>query len=222
MDGNGRWARARNMPRFLGHRQGAKALEEILNAAQDAGVKYLTVYAFSVDNWKRSAREVRALLKLLEYYVDTKAAFFKKHNMRLGIIGDTDVLAKALRDKINKTLVRTKTCDGMTFSIAFNYGARPEIVRAAQMLCRECLKKKMRPADIDEKTFARFLYTRALPDPDLIIRTGGEQRLSNFLLWQASYAELYFTDTLWPDFNKKELEKALLAYSRRQRRFGGL
>ncbi len=209
------------MPRFLGHRQGAKALEEILTAAQDASVKYLTVYAFSVDNWKRSAREVRALLKLLEYYVDTKAAFFKKHNIRLCIIGDTDVLAKALREKINKALARTRACDGMTFSIAFNYGSRPEIVRAAQMLCKECLKRHMRPADIDEKTFARFLYTHELPDPDLIIRTGGEQRLSNFLLWQASYAELYFTDTLWPDFNSASFSEALRAYSLRERRFGG-
>jgi undecaprenyl diphosphate synthase len=222
MDGNGRWAEKRRLPRFLGHRQGVKALERIVEAAQEIGVRYLTVYAFSVDNWKRPEKEVRALLGMLERYMDSHAALFKKNNIRLAMLGDMAVLPKTLAAKIKKVVASTGACDGLFFNVAFNYGARPEITQAVKNICKECLKDKIRASDIDEELIASFLYTRDVPDPDLFIRTGGEQRLSNFLLWQCSYTELYFTKTLWPDFDKACFIEAIRDYSQRQRRFGGI
>lgn len=221
MDGNGRWARKRGLPAIAGHRAGAKTVDEITEAAAETGIKVLTLYAFSTENWKRPKEEVGALFGLLEDYLVRKIAKLKKNNIRLCVIGETAALPESTREKLAKAADSTKKNSGMVLNLALNYGSRGEIVGAARAVARDVSEGKVRECDIDEGLFASYLYTRDLPDPDLLIRTSGEYRISNFLLWQASYAELYITDKLWPDFRKADFVKAIKEYQKRERRFGG-
>jgi undecaprenyl diphosphate synthase len=221
MDGNGRWARRRGLPKIAGHRAGAGSVDEITRAAAEAGVGVLTLYAFSTENWKRPKEEVGALFKLLEHYLVKEIARLKKNNIRLSVIGDLKALPQSTREKLAEAIESTKDNTGMVLNIALNYGSRSEIAAAARAIARDVKNGVIRDADIDEGLFSRYLYTRGLPDPDLLIRTSGESRISNFLLWQASYAELYITNKLWPDFRKGDFKKAIREYQRRERRFGG-
>lgn len=221
MDGNGRWARKRGLPRIAGHRAGAKSVEEAIAGARDAGVSILTLYAFSTENWKRPRAEVSALFKLLENYIDKEAAKLDKNNIRLTVIGRMDGLPQILQEKLKKTIDRTRENTALTLNLALNYGSRPEITDAVKEIAGDCLSGKLRPDSIDEKLFSSYLYTKDMPDPDLLIRTSGEMRLSNFLLWQMSYAEIYVTKKLWPDFKKGDFKKAVAEYYKRERRYGG-
>lgn len=222
LDGNGRWAKKRFLPRNLGHKAGAKAVEDICEDAWDLGIKYLTVYAFSTENWKRPEDEVEALMKLLRNYLKDCIERSNKNNMRVRIIGEKSRLSDDIRSKIEELEEVTKNNTGLNFNIAINYGSRDEMIRAIRKVADEVVKGKINPDEIDEKTMERHLDTNEIPDPDLLIRTSGEERLSNFLLWQLAYTEFYFTDILWPDFNKKELLKAIEKYNGRERRFGGV
>ena len=221
MDGNGRWARRRGLPKIAGHRAGAKSVDEITKAAAEAGVRVLTLYAFSTENWKRPKAEVGALFKLLEDYLVKEIARLKKNNIRLSVIGDLKDLAQSTREKLAEAIESTKDNTGMVLNIALNYGSRSEIVAAARAIATDVKRGMIKDDDIDEGLFSRYLYTRDLPDPDLLIRTSGESRVSNFLLWQISYAEIYITDKLWPDFRKGDFIKAICEYQKRERRFGG-
>ena len=214
MDGNGRWARKRGLPRVAGHKAGANALEDIVVECSNLGIKQLTVYAFSSENWSRPQTEVSALMRLLGFFLDAKAKLFIKNNVRLAAIGQLERLPDSVRKKLEGYIARFSTHTGMTFCLALNYGSRQEIVDAVNSAIR--LGKP-----VDEKSFSALLQTAAMPDPDLLIRTSGEMRLSNFMLWQASYSEFYFTPVLWPDFNVNELHQALREYQQRERRFGG-
>lgn len=220
LDGNGRWAKKRLMPRNYGHMQGAKTVEQILEDADDIGIKYLTVYAFSTENWNRSKEEVNALMKILRTYLKTCIQRSNKNNMRVRVIGEKSRLNDDIKDKINELEESTKNNTGLNFTIAINYGSRDEIRRAVTNIVKDTTDGKLQPEQIDEKLISDYLDTSGLPDPDLLIRTSGEERLSNFLLWQLAYTEFYFTDVLWPDFNKKELIKAIEKYNSRDRRFG--
>ena len=222
MDGNGRWAKKRLMPRNMGHSQGAKVVEQICEDAWDLGIKYLTVYAFSTENWSRPEKEVRALMKLLRRYLVDCIERTSKNNMRVRVIGEKSRLAEDIRDAIDELERVSAANTGLNFTIALNYGSRDEMVRAIRRLAADCRADAVRPEDITEEVFASYLDTRELPDPDLMIRTSGEQRLSNWMLWQLAYAEFYFTDVLWPDFNKEELIHAIEYYNTRERRFGGI
>ncbi len=222
LDGNGRWAKKKNMPRNYGHMQGSKNVEKICGIAHDLGVKYLTVYAFSTENWKRPQDEVDALMGLLRSYMKTCIKSAKKNNMRVRVLGDRTVLDEDIRKRIVELEEATKDYDGLQFQIALNYGSRDEMVRAMRRLCADCKEGKIEPEEIQEEVFEKYLDTHDIPDPDLMIRTSGEQRLSNYLLWQLAYSEFYFTDVLWPDFSKKDLEKAIEYYNNRDRRFGGV
>jgi undecaprenyl diphosphate synthase len=222
MDGNGRWAKKKRMPRNYGHTQGSKNVEKICEEAYKMGIEYLTVYAFSTENWVRPQEEVEALMKLLATYLDTSIKTSAKNNMRVRIIGDTSKLPEDLRRSITALEEASKNNTGLKFQVAINYGGRDELIRAAKALAMDIKMNKTEIDHIDETKFEEYLDTNGIPNPDLLIRTSGEQRLSNFLLWQLAYTEFYFPDVLWPDFNKKELMKAVEYYSNRTRKFGGL
>ena len=220
MDGNGRWAKKRFLPRVAGHNAGMLAMKEIVRAASDMGIKYLTVYAFSTENWKRSEEEVGGIFKLLVKYVDSELRELCSENVRVRVLGDYTVIPKAAYDSLEKTLKETENNTGLQFNIALNYGSRAEILRAVNRFMEANPGKEMTEEDMN-----RYLYTGDengdVPDPDLIIRTSGEERLSNFMLWQAAYSEFAFTDSLWPDFTPQEFEQIIADFSTRERRFGG-
>ncbi len=220
LDGNGRWAKAKGLPRKAGHVQGAKNVETICEAAYNMGIKYLTVYAFSTENWNRPQDEVDALMQLLRNYMKTCLKTAAKNNMSVRVIGDKTRLADDIRDSIAKLEEATKDYTGLHFQIALNYGSRDEITRAVKSLAQQVAAGELAPEQITEQTISEHLDTVGIPDPDLMIRTSGEQRISNYLLWQLAYAEFYFTPVPWPDFDKKELEKAIEAYQNRDRRYG--
>ena len=222
LDGNGRWAKSKGMPRNYGHSRGAKNLEVICEDAYNMGIKYLTVYLFSTENWKRSPEEVDSLMKLFRSYTKTCIKTAQKNNMRVRVIGDPTALAEDLQESLRRLVDTSKENTGLQFQIAINYGSRDEIVRAVRRLSRDCMDGKVRPEDIDEKLFSGYLDTWDVPDPDLLIRTSGEERLSNYLLWQLAYTEFYFTDVPWPAFNQEELVKAIEKYNGRDRRYGGV
>ena len=222
LDGNGRWAKAKGMPRNYGHAQGSKNVERICEEAYRMGVKYLTVYAFSTENWNRPKDEVDALMKLLRNYMKTCLKTAAKNDMKVRVIGDKTGLDEEIRNRIAELEEATKDNGGLNFQIALNYGSRDEIVRAVRRVSEDVKEGKVKPEDIDEKMFETYLDTHGIPDPDLMIRTSGELRLSNYLLWQLAYTEFYFTDIPWPDFTKEELSKAIEQYNRRDRRYGGV
>ena len=222
LDGNGRWAKSKGMPRNYGHAQGSKNVERICEDAYRMGIKYLTVYAFSTENRNRPKDEVDALMKLLRNYMKTCLKTAEKNDMKIRVIGDTTRLDEDIRSRIVELEEATKNNGGLNFQIAINYGSRDEITRAVRRLSRDCKDGKVDPDTIDEKTIESYLDTHDIPDPDLLIRTSGEQRLSNYLLWQLAYTEFYFTDVPWPDFTKEELVKAIEQYNARDRRYGGI
>jgi undecaprenyl diphosphate synthase len=222
LDGNGRWAKAKGMPRNYGHLQGAKAVEDILVDARDIGIKYLTVYAFSTENWSRPESEVTALMTLLRNYLKTSIKKSMKNNVRCRVIGERSALSDDILSAIEDLEEATTGNTGLTFTIAINYGSRDEITRAVRKVAEKVEAGELKASDITEKDIADNLDTNYLPDPDLLIRTCNEQRISNYLLWQCAYTEFYFTPVAWPDFNKEELLKAVEAYSGRTRKFGGL
>lgn len=221
MDGNGRWAERRGLPKVEGHRQGARQVTEVLKAAQEYGVEFLTLYAFSTENWKRPVAEVTALMGLLEEFIDDKLPELMKNGIRLRTIGRTEDLFPGARKKLLHAIEMTEKNNGGTLNLALNYGGRAEIVDAMNKMAAEMTEKGGRFPKVTEESFRNYLYAPDIPDPDLLIRTSGELRLSNFLLWELSYSEMYVTDTLWPDFGKKEFGEALEAYGQRDRRFGG-
>ncbi|MCI8945697.1 MAG: isoprenyl transferase [Lachnospiraceae bacterium] len=222
LDGNGRWAKSRNMPRNYGHVQGAKQVELICEKAYKMGINYLTVYAFSTENWNRPKDEVDALMKLLRNYMKTCLKTAEKNRMCVRVIGDKTGLAEDIRKRIAELEEATRDNDGLHFQIAINYGGRDEIRRAVQKIVREVEDGSLRPEDISEETVSCHLDTAGIPDPDLLIRTCGEQRISNFLPWQLAYTEFYITPVPWPDFDEGELGKAIEAYNTRERRYGGV
>ncbi len=222
MDGNGRWAKSKKMPRNYGHTQGSKNVEKICEDAYKMGIEYLTVYAFSTENWVRPQEEVEALMKLLRTYLETSIKTSAKNNMRVRIIGDVSKLSEDLRKSITALEEASRNNTGLNFQVAINYGGRDELLRAVKALATDVKANITEIDQIDEKLIEKYLDTKGIPDPDLLIRTSGEQRLSNFLLWQSAYTEFYFSEVLWPDFDKKELIKAVEYYSRRTRKFGGL
>jgi undecaprenyl diphosphate synthase len=222
LDGNGRWAKKRMMPRNYGHTQGSKNVEKICEEAYEMGIQYLTVYAFSTENWRRPKEEVDALMKLLKSYLDTSIKTSTKNNMCVRVIGDKLKLDEELRSSIEALEEASRNNTGLKFQVAINYGGRDEILRAVRRLALDVKTNNTEIDHIDEEVFDKYLDTNDIPDPDLLIRTSGEQRLSNFLLWQSAYTEFYFTDVLWPDFNKKELKKAVEYYSSRSRKFGAI
>ena len=222
MDGNGRWAKKRGLPRTAGHAQGARVVEQILEDADHMGIRYLTVYAFSTENWSRPDSEVKALMNLLRTYMKTSLAKCARNNVRIRVIGDKSRLDSDLQASIANLEKETASNTGIGFQIAINYGSRDEIVRAVRKAAMKVKETELNPEDITEDMISDELDTCGIPDPDLLIRTGGEERISNFLLWQSAYSELNFCDAAWPDFNKAELEKAIDAFNNRERRYGGL
>ena len=220
MDGNGRWAKARGLPRIEGHRRGAAAVRRVVRGAADLGISYLTIYGFSSENWQRPPTEVRDLMGLLRLYLRSEVAELHRNGVRIRIIGERERLADDINKLIDDAEGLTKSNTGLNLIIALSYGGRSEIARAARRLAEEVLEGRMRAEDIDACTFERHLTTVGIPDPDFIIRTSGELRLSNFLLWQSAYAELIFTDRLWPDFDRSDLESAIEEFQRRERRYG--
>jgi undecaprenyl diphosphate synthase len=222
LDGNGRWAKAKGMPRNYGHVQGAKAVEQMLFDAGELGIEYVTVYAFSTENWNRPEAEVSALMALFKKYLKSEIKTCMKNNVRSRVIGEKNRLPKDVLKVVEELEETTKDNTGLTFNIAINYGSRDEITRAVRKIASKVESGEISASDIDEQMINDNLDTGFMPDPDLLIRTCGEQRLSNYLLWQLAYTEFYFTDICWPDFNKEELEKAIDAYNHRTRRFGGL
>lgn len=220
LDGNGRWAKAKGLPRTAGHVQGAKAVEAICEDAYNMGINYLTVYAFSTENWSRPDSEVETLMNLLRSYMKNSIKRAQKNNMCVRVIGDKSRLAEDLQASIAELERATKDNTGLHFQIAINYGGRDELRRAITKLAKQVEKGALKPEEIDDDRIAAELDTAGLPDPDLLIRTSGEQRISNFLSWQSAYSELYFTSVMWPDFDKKELAKAVEAYQERDRRYG--
>jgi undecaprenyl diphosphate synthase len=221
MDGNGRWAAKRGLPRAAGHRAGAEAVRKTLRAAGEAGVEVLTLYAFSSENWRRSDEEIADLKGLLAYYVDKELESLDREGVRLQLIGDPSPFGRNLVERLQRAVERTAANERLTLVVALNYGARSEIAAAARKLATEAVAGAIDPATIDEPAMSGALDTAGFPDPDLLIRTSGEMRLSNFLLWQAAYAELLFVDTLWPDFDEAAFKQALAEFAGRQRRFGG-
>lgn len=220
MDGNGRWAESRHFPRILGHRRGVEAVRKIVAAAREKKIPFLTLYAFSSENWRRPEDEVGALMGLLGHYLTSELKTMLQQDIRLQVIGDTSRLPTNVRDILHDTVQKTATNRTMTLILALSYGGRNELLKVARQLVTKALDGAITAAEIDEEQFAACLETSGIPDPDLLIRTSGEMRISNFLLWQIAYAELYFCDTYWPDFDEKQLELALAEYARRQRRFG--
>ena len=222
MDGNGRWATQRGRPRLFGHHAGARRVREMVEACPDLGVKYLTIFAFSTENWKRTQSEVAGLMKLFRRYIEREAKALFQNGVRVRFIGDRQKLDDKLVSLMDNLELYTSGNDKVHLTIALNYGGRDEVTRAAQRLAIEVEQGRLSPKDVDAKTLAKFLDTRFLPDPDLVIRTSGEARISNFLLWQSAYAEYEFVDTLWPDFNAEEFGKILSRYGNRERRFGAV
>lgn len=218
MDGNGRWARERGLPRLEGHRAGTENLRRVLEACGEYGIKIVTIYAFSTENWQRPLEEVHGLLNILEGVLEREVENFHHNGVKLRHVGELEGLSDKMRKAVQDAIELTKDNDRLTLNVAFNYGGRAEIIRAV----RKMLEENIDLADVNEGLFSDYLYTAGLPDPDLIVRTGGEMRLSNFLIWQSAYSEYYSTPTYWPDFGKEELHKALGAYSQRDRRFGRL
>lgn len=222
LDGNGRWAKKRMMPRQYGHAKGAQVVEQICEDAWNMGIQYLTVYAFSTENWNRPDSEVKILMDIFSKYMVDKLQKVGQKNMKIRFIGERSRLDKAMIEKIENLEESTKDNTGLNFTVALNYGSRDEMVRAMRKMAAEIKEGKLEPEDITEEKYNTYLDTAELPDPDLLIRTSGELRLSNYLLWQLAYTELYVTDCLWPDFDEKELEKAIIQYNKRDRRFGGV
>ena len=218
MDGNGRWAAQRHLPRVEGHRAGIDAVRDTVETAARLGIQVLTLYAFSIENWKRPAAEVSTLMVLLKRYLRSELNTLLKNDIRFRVIGRMEELGRDVQEELKTAIERTSKNGGMLFNIALNYGGRAEIVDAA----RRAMESGLRPEDLDEERFAGFLYTAGQPDPDLLIRTSGEMRVSNYLLWQIAYAEIYVTETLWPDFRRRHLLEAVLAYQKRERRYGGI
>ncbi|WP_409720292.1 isoprenyl transferase [Pseudorhodoplanes sp.] len=222
MDGNGRWAAARGLPRGEGHRRGVEALRRTVRAAGEIGIGILTIFAFSSENWSRPQSEIRDLLGLLRLFIRKDLSELNRNNVRVRVIGDRETLSDDVRGLLEEAEELTRNNSGMTLVVAFNYGARQEIARAAQRIAEAVVSRGLSPADISADKLSEFMDAPDLPDPDLIIRTSGEQRLSNFLLWQSAYSELVFMPTFWPDFDRTTLEQAISEYARRERRFGGL
>lgn len=222
LDGNGRWAKKRGLPRTMGHKEGCKTVEKTVEIAARMGIEYLTVYGFSTENWKRSAEEVGALMQLFRYYMVRLLKIASANNVRVKMIGDRRRFDPDIIDGIGRLERETKDNTGLTFVIAVNYGGRDEITRAAAKMALDCQEGRLDASQITESVMASYLDTAGMPDPDLLIRTSGEIRLSNYLLWQLAYTEIYVTDCLWPDFNQEELEKAIAQYNSRERRFGGV
>lgn len=220
MDGNGRWAKKRGLPRLMGHRKGAENLREIVRAAGELGIKYLTLYAFSTENWQRDAEEVSGLMDLLRQYLKSELKEIQDNGARIIFIGERQMLDADIVEQMDKIERNTAKNDKITLCIALSYGSRQEIVAAARKVAALAQKGDIRAEDVDIKMFSGMLYTKDVPDPDLVIRTSGEQRLSNYLLWQVAYAELFFTPTLWPDFSRQELEKIIEDFNHRERRYG--
>ncbi len=221
LDGNGRYAKKKFMPRQVGHKKGADNLKEIVEYANEMGIKHLTVYAFSTENWNREEAEVTYLMELLNNYLDSFLRDFKDTNIIIDTIGDVSGLNQTLQDKISEVYETTKNNTGIYFTIAINYGSRDEMTRAIRKISQDVKECKLNAEDIDQSTISSYLDTHKIPDPDFLIRTSNEFRLSNFLLWQLSYSELYFTEKLWPEFTTEDFDKALLDFSKRERRFGG-
>ncbi len=222
MDGNGRWATKRGLPRTAGHKVGAETFRKIATYCRQIGVEYLTVYAFSTENWKRSKEEVSTIMGLLKSYLEEALEKMEKEQIRLEFFGDLSRLSPDLQALIARVRETSKRYEGIQANICLNYGGRDEIVHAAKAFARQCAEGTANPDDLTEEMLGSFLYSKNVPDPDLVIRPGGEQRISNFLLWQSAYAEYYFTDVLWPDFDSAELEKAIQSFNGRNRRFGGV
>ena len=222
MDGNGRWAEQRGFPRLFGHRNGASAVRETVIASGELGIEQVTLYSFSTENWRRPSDEIKALWELCVMYCDGEREALVRENIRLRVIGRTGELPEDVRDAIDRVEEATSVCKGPTLCLALNYGSRHEIVDATRALARRVASGELSPEDIDEDAIEASLYTAGMPEPDLLVRTAGEMRLSNYLLWQLSYAEIYVTDTLWPDFGRAALHEAVRAYAARERRFGGL
>ena len=219
MDGNGRWAAKRSLPRTAGHAVGAETFRRVATYCKNIGIEYLTVYAFSTENWKRTADEIEAIMGLLEKYLYESLEKMEKDRVKMKFLGDTSVLSPKLRELIAETEDVSKKYDGVQVNVCLNYGSRDEILRAVE---RYAAEHQNRDEPLTEEVFSKYLYTADIPDPDLVIRPSGEYRLSNFLLWQSAYSEYYFTDCLWPDFSERELDKAIVAYQSRERRFGGV
>jgi len=220
MDGNGRWAKKKLLNRISGHMKGVDAVREVVTTCRELGIKILTLYAFSIENWRRPKEEVKALMGLLNDYLLKERGEMIKNNIRLSAIGRLEDLPPAVQATLQETMKMTKHCGGMTLNLALSYGGRSEILHAVQRVLSDFQKKTIKPEEIDQERFSQYLWTWGLPDPDLLIRTSGEFRISNFLLWQIAYTELYVTETLWPDFNREELLKAIADYQSRERRFG--
>ena len=220
MDGNGRWAKSRGQMRLFGHKNGVKTVKEILDAAGHIGIKYVTVYAFSTENWNRPADEVGGIMRLLSNAIDDEIENMMKNGIRVSVIGETERLPEYLRQKVSSVIEKTKDNDKLVFTVALSYSGRWDIVEASRKLAADCVAGKLSPNDINDEVFSRYLSTSSIPDPELMVRTSGESRISNFLLYQLAYSELYFTDVLWPDFTREELYKALISYQGRERRFG--
>ena len=218
MDGNGRWAAQRRLPRVEGHRAGIDSVRDVVETSARLGIDVLTLYAFSVENWKRPRTEVNTLMMLLKRYIRLELETLRKNNIRFRVIGRSEELASDVQDELEAGIRQTAGNTGLQFNIALNYGGRAEIVDAA----RKAIAAGMAPDELDERRFSQFLYTAGQPDPDLLIRTSGEMRVSNFLLWQIAYSEIWVTDTLWPDFRRRDLLQALVAYQKRERRYGGI
>ncbi len=220
MDGNGRWAKKRNLPRSFGHKKGAERVEEIVEASLDLGIKVLTLYAFSTENWLRPKDEVRFLMKLLKEYIKNQIKKLIEKNVKLNFIGDISEFSDDIKEMVKLGMEKTSHCEKLILNIALNYGGRSEILNAVKQIAQNVKNGLIELNEIDENLFSNYLYTRGMKDPDLLIRTSGEYRISNFLLWQIAYTELYITETYWPDFDKNEFLKALEDYSKRERRFG--
>ncbi|MEW6410676.1 MAG: isoprenyl transferase [Nitrospirota bacterium] len=220
MDGNGRWAEHRRLPRIAGHRKGMESVRKTVTLCRELGIKVLTLYAFSKENWGRPKNEVNALMRLLEVYLQKEIATMMKNNIRFTIIGDTELLPHRIQQRLQSVIKKTANNTGLILNIALSYGGRAEILNAVKKLFQDISAGRFSIEGIDEVTFERYLNTAGIPEPDLIIRTSGEMRISNFLLWQSAYSELYFTETLWPDFKRKAMLAALIEYQKRERRFG--
>ncbi|CAK7004229.1 MAG: Isoprenyl transferase [Peptostreptococcus russellii] len=222
MDGNGRWAKSRMMPRTYGHKAGVETIRKVVKEAKRLGVKYLTLYAFSTENWKRPKDEVSALMKLLVTYLRRELAELDKNDVKINTIGDISKLPEVCVAELNKSKEETKDNKSLVLTLALNYGGRADILDAVKLTCKDLLEGKLEIDNIDEDVFAAYLDTKDIVDPDLVVRTSGEQRLSNFLLWEIAYSEFYYTDIHWPDFDEEELQKAIYSYQNRDRRFGGV
>ena len=222
MDGNGRWARKRNLPRVAGHRAGIQAVREIVEASAELGVQVLTLYAFSTENWKRPRREIQTLMELLREYLGKELDHIHRNNIRFDTIGDTPQLGAAVQRELDRAIEQTQSNSGLRFNVALNYSGRNELVHAVNEILQEAKENPRLLEGVTEEDFSKHLYTGDLPDPDLLIRTSGELRVSNFLLWQIAYSEIWVSDTLWPDFRKRHLYEAIIAFQKRERRYGGL